>query len=145
MPDQEYNEDYLLECDEKPLRLERQALIYGFEDDLRHLSLSSNERELDAGCGAGSITRAIAKDNASILRVGNHEGGSTGNDNVIRIGDVVYWNYATLIGFRKFPAFAILHVLIFASYIIGNLIVILFSYVFSKSEPPCSMQIPETP
>ena len=70
MPDQEYNEDYLLESDEEPLRLERQALIYGFEDDLRHLSLSSNERVLDAGCGSGSITRAIAKSSNRAQAVG---------------------------------------------------------------------------
>ena len=34
----------------------------------------------------------------------------------------------------KFPAYAILHVVIMASYIIGDLIVIPFSYVFSKKE-----------
>lgn len=51
MSNQTVNEDYLLESDEEPLRLERQALIYGFEDDLTVLSLSSNERVLDAGWG----------------------------------------------------------------------------------------------
>jgi ubiquinone/menaquinone biosynthesis C-methylase UbiE len=51
-------------------RLERQALIYGFEDDLAVLSLSSNERVLDAGCGAGSITRAIAQDNPNGTAIG---------------------------------------------------------------------------
>ena len=70
MPDQEFNEDYLLESDEEPLRLERQALIYGFEDDLAVLALSSNERVLDAGCGAGSITRAIANDNPNGTAIG---------------------------------------------------------------------------
>jgi len=70
MPDQEFNEDYLLESDEEPLRLERQALIYSFEDDLTILSLSSNERVLDAGCGAGSITRAIAQDNTNGFAIG---------------------------------------------------------------------------
>ena len=69
-PDQEFNEDYLLESDEEPLRLERQALIYSFEDDLTILSLSSNERVLDAGCGAGSITRAIAQDNTNGFAIG---------------------------------------------------------------------------
>lgn len=55
-----YNPEYLLDSDEEPLRLERQARIYGFEDDLRHLALRATDRVLDAGCGSGSITRAIA-------------------------------------------------------------------------------------
>jgi len=42
----------------------------------------------------------------------------------------------------KFPTYAILYVSIFASYIIGDLIAIPFSYVFSKSESPSSLQIP---
>lgn len=63
MADSAFNKDYLLESDEEPLRLERQALLYGFEDDLKYLSLSSNERVLDAGCGAGTVTRAMARDN----------------------------------------------------------------------------------
>jgi len=37
-----------------------------------------------------------------------------------------------LLAVGKFPAYAILHVLIFASYIIGDLIAIPFSYVFAK-------------
>ena len=44
----------------------------------------------------------------------------------------------------NFPTYALLHVLIFATYIIGDLVAIPFSYVFSKSEPPRSMQISET-
>lgn len=56
----DYNTEYLLDSDEEPLRLERQARIYGFEDDLRHLALRLTDRVLDAGCGSGSITRAIA-------------------------------------------------------------------------------------
>ena len=55
------NLDYLLDNDQEPLRLERQAQIYGFEDDLRHLALSGAERVLDAGCGAGVITRAVCR------------------------------------------------------------------------------------
>lgn len=42
-----------------------------------------------------------------------------------------------------FPAYAILHVIVMASYIIGDLIAIPFAYVFSKGESPSSMQIPE--
>jgi SAM-dependent methyltransferase len=52
---------YLLDSDEEPLRLERQARIYGVEDDIRHLALRGTEHVLDAGCGAGTITRAIAR------------------------------------------------------------------------------------
>lgn len=51
---------YLIGGDDEPLRLERQTRIYGFDDDLRHLALSGNERVLDAGCGAGVITRELA-------------------------------------------------------------------------------------
>jgi len=55
------NPDYLLDSDEEPLRLERQARIYGLEDDLSHLALSGHERVLDAGCGPGAITRTLAR------------------------------------------------------------------------------------
>ena len=61
MKDKDINQGYLLDSDEEPLRLERQSRIYGYEDDLRHLALSPTECLLDAGCGSGSITRAIAK------------------------------------------------------------------------------------
>ena len=44
------------------MRLERQAKLYGFEDDRKHLSLSPTDQILDAGCGSGAITRAIARD-----------------------------------------------------------------------------------
>jgi len=72
MADTRYNADYLLDSDEEPRRLERQALIYGFDDDLRHLALSPKDRVLDAGCGSGSITRAIAR--------GVPQGSATGID-----------------------------------------------------------------
>ena len=55
------NPDYLLDSDEEPLRLERQVRIYGLDDDLRHLALSGHERVLNAGCGPGAITRALAR------------------------------------------------------------------------------------
>ena len=54
------NPDYLLDSDDEPLRLERQARIYGVDDDLRHLALVGNERVLDAGCGPGAITQTVA-------------------------------------------------------------------------------------
>lgn len=60
MSEQVSNLHYLLDSDEEPLRLERQARIYGVEDDLRHLALLGTERVLDAGCGPGAITRTIA-------------------------------------------------------------------------------------
>lgn len=44
----------------------------------------------------------------------------------------------------KFPAYAILHVMVMASYIIGDIIAIPFASLFSKGESPSSMQIPET-
>jgi hypothetical protein len=39
-----------------------------------------------------------------------------------------------LIFYGRFPAYAILHVVIMASYIIGDLIAIPFPYLFSKSD-----------
>ena len=44
-----------------------------------------------------------------------------------------------LLAVGRFPTYAILHVAIFASYIIGDLIAIPFSYVFARqSDQPCS-------
>jgi ubiquinone/menaquinone biosynthesis C-methylase UbiE len=56
-----YSPEYLLDSDEEPLRLERQARMYGSEYDLRHLALLPSDRVLDASCGAGSVTRVIAR------------------------------------------------------------------------------------
>ena len=61
MAETKYNAEYLLDSDEETLRLERQAQIYGFEDDLRHMALRATDRVLDAGCGSGSISREIAR------------------------------------------------------------------------------------
>jgi len=47
-----------------------------------------------------------------------------------------------ILGAGKFPTYAILLVVIYATYIIGDLIAIPFSYVFSKSESHSSIQIP---
>jgi SAM-dependent methyltransferase len=60
MTEKVFNLHYLLDSDEEPMRLERQASIYGVEDDLRHLALLGTERVLDAGCGPGTITRTLA-------------------------------------------------------------------------------------
>jgi SAM-dependent methyltransferase len=53
--------DYLLHSDREMLRLERQAAIYGSDDDLAALALAPTDRVLEVGCGAGVITRTIAK------------------------------------------------------------------------------------
>lgn len=53
--------DYLLDSSEEMLRLERQALIYGEADDLAAMALKPQDRVLDAGCGAGVISRTIAR------------------------------------------------------------------------------------
>jgi SAM-dependent methyltransferase len=60
MSNKDKSKDYILDNDEECLRLERQASLYGFEDDLRHLSLAPAEHVLDVGCGSGAITRQIA-------------------------------------------------------------------------------------
>jgi len=70
MTSSQYNADYLLDSDQETLRLERQARIYGFEDDLRFMALSSGNHVLDAGCGSGSITRAIARTLGSGIATG---------------------------------------------------------------------------
>lgn len=54
---------YIIHSDEEPLRLERQARIYGTEDDLRFAALSEGDTVLDAGCGSGATTRLFARHN----------------------------------------------------------------------------------
>lgn len=61
MSDADFNPEYIIHSDEEPLRLERQARIYGTTDDLRFLRPVSTGRILDAGCGSGSMARAIAR------------------------------------------------------------------------------------
>ena len=54
---------------------------------------------------------------------------------LLQLGYKVVWFIGVilpLLAVGKFPAYAILHVLIFASYIIGDLIAIPFSYVFTR-------------
>jgi len=54
---------------------------------------------------------------------------------LLQLGYKVVWFIGIilpLLAAGKFPSYAILHVLIFASYIIGDLIAIPFSYVFAK-------------
>lgn len=69
MSNADFNPEYVIHSDEEPLRLERQARVYGSVDDLKYLAAQSSDRVLDAGCGSGSITRAIArvvKDGAAV-------------------------------------------------------------------------------
>lgn len=61
MPAISTNPAYALDCDEEPLRLERQTRLYGTDDDLARMAPSAADRVLDAGCGAGSLTREIAR------------------------------------------------------------------------------------
>jgi hypothetical protein len=49
---------YLLDSDEEPLRLERQARIYGAEDDLRHLVLSPATESSMQAVGPGASRRS---------------------------------------------------------------------------------------
>lgn len=58
---QEAASDYLIHSDLEMARLERQAAVYGTQDDLDVLELSGDEQVLDAGCGAGTLTRTIAR------------------------------------------------------------------------------------
>ena len=54
---------------------------------------------------------------------------------LLQLGYKVVWFIGVILPLLvvgKFPAYAILHVLIFASYIIGDLIAIPFSYVFTR-------------
>jgi ubiquinone/menaquinone biosynthesis C-methylase UbiE len=101
MTDKDLNPGYLLDSDEEPLRLERQSRIYGYDDDLRHLALAPTEQVLDAGCGSGAITRAIAKavPNGQAMGVdrepkyvnfARHKAGLEGIENIrFEIGDVL--------------------------------------------------------
>ena len=61
MSTSQFNPEYVIHSDEEPLRLDRQARIYGSTDDLRFLSARPKDHVLDAGCGSGIITRTIAE------------------------------------------------------------------------------------
>ena len=61
---------YVIHSDEEPLRLERQARLYGSADDLRFADLRPGERLLDAGCGSGSAARMFAKHIPSAIVTG---------------------------------------------------------------------------
>ncbi|MBR0795254.1 methyltransferase domain-containing protein [Bradyrhizobium jicamae] len=52
---------YAIHTDEECERLEAQALLAGASDHVRHVPALPGMRILDAGCGSGSMARAIAK------------------------------------------------------------------------------------
>lgn len=52
---------YVIHSDAEPLRLDRQARIYGPDDDLRHVRAKDGDRLLDAGCGSGAAARLFAR------------------------------------------------------------------------------------
>jgi SAM-dependent methyltransferase len=70
MTEETQQSDYVINSDEEPRRLDRQAAIYGTEDDLRHVSLLPGARVLDAGCGSGSAARLFASSQNSAMVVG---------------------------------------------------------------------------
>jgi ubiquinone/menaquinone biosynthesis C-methylase UbiE len=51
---------YAIHSDEECERLDAQALLAPVSDHLRHLHLHARQKILDAGCGSGSMARAIA-------------------------------------------------------------------------------------
>ena len=62
--------DYVIHSDEEPRRLDRQAAIYGTEDDLRHITIPPGARVLDAGCESGSASRLFASSQKSANVIG---------------------------------------------------------------------------
>ena len=60
-PNPNFNPQYVIHSDEEPLRLERQARLYDLDVDLRYLAPGAHDKVLDAGCGSGFMTRAIAR------------------------------------------------------------------------------------
>lgn len=116
MPDRSAADAYLIDSDEEMIRLERQAAIYGLEDDLDHLALRHTDKVLDAGCGAGAITRTIAR--------AIPEGHATGLDR-----DARYVDYAR----RKASAERLVNI----DFVTGNVVTLpfednLFDVVWSK-------------
>lgn len=92
---------YVIHSDDEPQRLDRQAALYGTEDDLRHVALQPGAKVLDAGCGSGSATRLFALSqnsatvvgldrNAQYLDYASRQAAKQGIRNVtFRVGDVL--------------------------------------------------------
>ena len=106
MSEPRFHPAYLLDSDQEPLRLERQARMYGSEDDLRHLALFPSDRVLDVGCGSGSVTRVIARAVSNGRATGvdreptyidfaRRKAGAEGIDNIqFAVGDVLHLPFA---------------------------------------------------
>jgi len=60
MPQTANHSEYVIHSDDEPRRLDRQAAMYGTEDDLRFAALPEVADVLDAGCGSGSAARLFA-------------------------------------------------------------------------------------
>lgn len=56
-----HTNDNLLDSDEEPMRLERQVQLDGPEREVTRLTLKSETAVLDAGCGSGALSRAVAR------------------------------------------------------------------------------------
>ena len=101
MADATKQSTYVIHSDEEPKRLDRQAAIYGTEDDLRHITLQPGAKVLDAGCGSGSAARlfALQQNSATVVGVDRNpqyvayatrESAKQGVDNVtFRVGNVL--------------------------------------------------------
>ena len=61
---------YVIHSDAEPIRLDRQARIYGEADDLLHARLATGDAVLDAGCGSGSAARLFASKHRACLVTG---------------------------------------------------------------------------
>lgn len=61
---------YTLGNEQECERLEAQALLGGFDDMHRHLSLAKSARVLDAGSGSGAYARAIARNDPTANVIG---------------------------------------------------------------------------
>lgn len=65
MDESDHNSSYVIHSDAEPLRLDRQARLYGEEDDLLHARPAHGDSMLDAGCGSGSAARLFASKHGS--------------------------------------------------------------------------------
>ena len=70
MEDTSSNSTYVIHSDDEPIRLERQARLYGIADDLSFVRLNPGARLLDAGCGSGSAARMFARSDPSAIITG---------------------------------------------------------------------------
>lgn len=55
------SESYMLDSDREMSRLDAQARLYGADEEVRRAGFANGQRVLDAGCGSGEYTRALAR------------------------------------------------------------------------------------